>query len=119
MKTLEQTTLHALLFAAFCEGGHYQWEMVRRERNLTPEQAVAVADDYADRIMPVALHLLAKSRARTGERHGFSADEFAYTEQLLCSGNDSIVSAALSNNLNIIIAALDIAREATGGVGKS
>ncbi len=37
---------------------------------------------------------------------GFTAEDFLHTRDLLYSENEAVVSATLSNNLNIIIAAL-------------
>lgn len=39
----------------------------------------------------------------------FYSDDFQHTADLLRSGNDALVDATLSNNRNIILAALDIA----------
>lgn len=37
----------------------------------------------------------------------FDQEDYAHTAELLRSGDDAVVKAALSNNLNIILAALD------------
>jgi len=44
----------------------------------------------------------------TDNTGGFSASDFAYTAHLLRSDDDAVVSATLSNNINIILAALDV-----------
>lgn len=46
----------------------------------------------------------------------FDSDDFAHTAMLLRSGHDGVVSATLSNNLNIILAALDFA--SITGIGR-
>lgn len=42
---------------------------------------------------------------------GFDQADFAHTAELLRSGSDKMRDATLSNNFNIILAALDIAAE--------
>lgn len=44
--------------------------------------------------------------------HSFTAEEFRHTAECLRSENDAIVKAVASNNLNIILAALDQAAAA-------
>src|SRR5687767_10396112 len=42
----------------------------------------------------------------------FDQDDYDHTAALLRSGDDAVVRATLSNNLNIILAALDATKEA-------
>lgn len=46
----------------------------------------------------------------------FSSEDFAHTATLLRSGREALVSATLSNNFNIILAALDFA--SITGIGR-
>jgi len=41
----------------------------------------------------------------------FSKEDFAHTAELLRSDNEAVVRATLSNNINIILAALDKAAD--------
>lgn len=52
-------------------------------------------------------HQAGKSGHRDRAPLAFEPDEFTHTAELLRSDNDAVVSAALSNNINIILAALD------------
>ena len=70
----------------------------------------------AIRAIPDALEalILASPVQQAAPSGGFPRDDFTHTANLLRSGDEAVIKATLSNNLNVIIAALDRAAVPSG-----
>mgnify|MGYP000846168038 CR=1 FL=1 len=70
----------------------------------------------AIRAIPDALEalILASPAPQSAPSGGFPRDDFTHTANLLRSGDEAVIKATLSNNLNVIIAALDRAAVPSG-----
>jgi hypothetical protein len=88
-------------------------EQQRQERGGSMEGPECNTGEYLLHLrVKAALSRAEELRADTkADTAGFRSDEYSHTAKRLRSGNEAVIQAALSNNINIIIAALDHAAE--------